>query len=144
MIRNWTIYVLLIALFWGCSQDEAAKLPSVEKRTQEAIDNLKDALTEPTSGWKLSYQPTNETGAFLILMDFNENGTVRIQSDVTANNGEFRDHTISYRIDSSQGLELVLETYGVFHYLFELDQNTFGGEFEFVFVEDQGGEKEWK
>jgi len=37
------------------------------------------------------------------------------------------------------GLELILETFGVFHHLFELDQATFGGEFEFLYKrkEDQ-------
>ncbi|MCP4458398.1 MAG: DUF4302 domain-containing protein [Cytophagales bacterium] len=136
MKNYWTISALLVTLFLGCSQDEGAKLPTVEERTSEAVDNLKDVLTEPTNGWTLSYRPTNETGAFLILMTFNENGTVQIQSDVSANDGEFIDHTISYRIDSFQGLELIMETYGVFHYLFELEQNTFGGEFEFIFVKE--------
>ena len=124
-------------LFYACSQDDGPKLPSVEERKEEAIDDLNDKLTGASNGWKVSYAPTEGTGVFFILMDFNRDGTVRLQSDVTANEGEFRDQIVSYRIDSSQGLELIFETYGVFHYLFELEQTTFGAEFEFVFVEEQ-------
>ena len=132
--------ILILSLCWlisACSQDDGPKLPSVEERVEEAIDDLNDKLTGASNGWKVSYAPTEGTGVFFILMDFNRDGTVRLQSDVTANDGEFRDQTISYRIDSSQGLELIFETFGVFHYLFELEQTTFGAEFEFIFVEEQ-------
>lgn len=135
-------YLALVIFFLAlvsCSSDTDPKLPSVEERTATAIDDLLDELTSPSSGWRIDYRPTSETGSFFILMDFDDNGTVRIQSDIIANEGEFRDQTISYRIDSSQGIELVLETYGVFHYLFELERASFGGEFEFVFVEEKSG-----
>lgn len=138
MIKKVSITIFIVSSLASCTFDDGAKLPSVEERTAEARDDLKDDLTSPANGWSLSYRPTSQTGAFFILMDFNEDGTVRIQSDVAANNGEFRDHVISYRLDSSQGLELILESYGVFHYLFELEQNSFGAEFEFVFVEKEG------
>ena len=135
MIRK--IFILsLIAMLIGCSEDEGAKLPSVEERTAEAVEDLQNALQDPLNGWKLEYRPTSETGSFLILMDFNSNGTVRVQSDLSANDGEFRDQILSYRIDSSQGIELIFETYGVFHYLFEQQQASFGGEFEFLFIEE--------
>jgi hypothetical protein len=63
---------------------------------------------------------------------------VTIQSDVVANDGFFFEQTIPYRIDNALGLELILETFGAFHYLFELDQATFGAEFEFIFKEKNG------
>jgi hypothetical protein len=63
---------------------------------------------------------------------------VHIQSDVADNNGEFFDHTIPWRVDNALGLELIYETYGVFHYLFELDAATFGAEFEWAFIEKAG------
>lgn len=129
--------VVLISIFVSCNVDSDPKLPSVEERTTDAIEDLIDELTSPSAGWKLNYKPTSSTGSFFILLNFSEDGTVRIQSDVTANDGEFRDQTISYRVDSSQGIELVLETYGVFHYLFELNRASFGGEFEFIFVEER-------
>ncbi len=138
MMKKGTIGLLILTFLLGCGVDDGPKLPSVEERVSEAVDDLQDALTDPPNGWRLAYRPTNETGAFLIIMNFNADGTVRVQSDVAANSGEFRDQVISYRIDSSQGIELIMETYGVFHYLFELEQNSFGAEFEFVFVEEQG------
>ena len=131
-----TILTFMFVILTGCNKEEKPKLSSVEERVTEATTNLAELLTEPTNGWRLEYQPTSQTGTFLILMDFRDDGTVRIQSDVSANNGEFRDHIIAYRIDSSQGLELTLETYGVFHNIFELEQNSFGGEFVFVFIEE--------
>ncbi len=140
MMQKGIIGIFVLALLFGCAIDDDPKLPSVEERVSEAIGSLQDALEDPANGWQLAYRPTNETGAFLILMDFNPDGTVRIQSDVSANGGEFRDHVVSYRIESSQGIELILETYGVFHYLFELEQNSFGAEFEFEFVEEQGSD----
>jgi len=63
---------------------------------------------------------------------------VTIQSDVVANDGFFFEQTIPYRIDNALGLELILETFGAFHYLFDLDQATFGAEFEFIFKEKDG------
>ncbi|MEM7297161.1 MAG: DUF4302 domain-containing protein [Bacteroidota bacterium] len=122
----------------ACTTDNDPKLPSVEERINQATEDLIDKLTDPVNGWRLNYRPTSQTGSFLILMDFNEDGTVRVQSDVSANDGEFRDQIISYRIDVGQGIELIFETYGVFHYLFELQQATFGAEFEFFYIEEDG------
>ncbi len=134
--------ILLISL--GCSNDDGAKLPSVEDRVNAAVEELRETLVEPANGWRLDYRPTSQTGTYLILLDFNTDGTVRLQSDVTANSGEFRDQVIAYRIDSSQGIELIMETYSVFHYLFELQQASFGGEFEFIFEGDEGDNLNFK
>lgn len=131
--------ILFMLILSGCVNDEGANLPSVEDRVSNAVQELRDKLTEPQNGWRLDYRPTGETGAFLILLNFNEDGTVRVQSDVTVNDGLFIDQVIAYRIDSSQGVELIMETYGVFHYLFELQQASFGGEFEFIFEGEENG-----
>jgi hypothetical protein len=136
-VRNY-IWITALLIVSACSNDDGAKLPSVEDRVNAAVEDLRETLIEPTNGWRLDYRPTNQTGAFLILLDFNTDGTVRVQSDLTANNGEFRDQIVAYRIDSSQGIELIMETYGVFHYLFELQQASFGGEFEFLFKGEEG------
>lgn len=140
MNKSIFIWLCFMTVIVSCRFDDEPKLPSVDKRVADAIEDLTDELVAPSNGWRLNYRPTSETGTFFILMDFNEDGTVRIQSDVSANDGEFRDHVITYRIDSSQGLQLILETYGVFHYLFELEQNSFGAEFEFIFVEEDNGD----
>ncbi len=132
--------LLLLVLLLGCQFNDDPKLPPVEERVSDAIEEMEDLLVAPTNGWRIDYRPNGLGGDYLILMEFDRDGNVRIQSDVPANDGEFRDHVISYRIDVGRGVELVLETYGVFHYLFELNQTSFGGEFEFIFVEEIGGD----
>ena len=47
---------------------------------------------------------------------------------------EFFEQTITYRIDSSLGLELIMESYCFFSFLFERDQATLLAEYEFNFV----------
>lgn len=113
-------------------------LPPVEERVKEAVDGLRFELLAPSNGWRLEYQPTEEAGTFLMLLNFDADGNVRIQSDVADNAGEFYDQTITYRIDNAQGLELILETFAVFHHLFELESATFGGEFEFLYKRKDG------
>ena len=140
MIKLYKIVIVLLcfSLTIACNDDDGPKLPSVEERVNEAISSLRNDLTAPANGWKLEYQPTPDAGVFFMLLNFEANGDVRIQSDVADNNGEFFDQTITYRIDNALGLELILETYGVFHYLFEQQQANFGAEFEFVFDRKEG------
>ncbi|MFT7234018.1 MAG: hypothetical protein ACI8TA_003247, partial [Cyclobacteriaceae bacterium] len=118
--------------------DEDSQIPSVEERKAAATKELVDELTGSANGWRLDYRPTPSAGTFLIILNFDENGQVRIQSDVAVNEGKFLDQTISYRIDHDLATELILETYGVFHYLFELNQNSFGAEFEFLYQGKSG------
>ena len=137
MSRYLAIYILSAAVFIGCTSDDSPKLPSYEERAGSAIATLRTDLTTPSDGWRLEYQPTPESGVFFMLLEF-DNDQVRIQSDVVANDGFLFDQTIPYRIDNALGLELILETYCVFSYLFEQDQGTFGAEFEFIFKEKDG------
>lgn len=139
MLKKQILYVLSLSLLlYGC-EDSEPELPSVEERKSEAIEDLRDELTSPPSGWKVNYQPTSESGTFFMILNFDEDGTVSIQSDVAANEGEFFEQTIPYRIDAKLGLELIFETFGVFHYLFELDQARFGAEFEFLYQKEEQG-----
>ncbi|MGI9543920.1 MAG: DUF4302 domain-containing protein [Cyclobacteriaceae bacterium] len=135
MIRSFYILSLFFLtgfVFLSCDNGSSPKLPSVEERVSEAKANLISELIAPANGWRLEYQPTPDGGVFFMLLKFTED-EVTIQSDVVDNDGEFLDHTIPYRIDNASSLELILETYGVFHYLFELDRANFGAEFEFLF-----------
>lgn len=129
--------IFLLTLFLASCTEDTTDLPPVEQRVMEAVEGLRSELIAPANGWRLEYQPSEEAGTFLILMTFTSDGNVNIKSDVPSGNGEFFDQTITYRIDNAQGLELILETYGVFHYLFELDQATFGGEFEFLYKQKE-------
>lgn len=136
-IFNHIVTFILISSLFSCNEEKVGKLPPVEQRVTEAISNLRSDLISPANGWKLEYKPTTESGVFFILLDFNEED-VRIKSDLADNDGEFFDHTIPWRIDNAMGLELIFETYGVFHYMFELDGATFGAEFEWLFVSKDG------
>ena len=131
--------IFLLVFMFGCQFNDDPKLPPVEERVSDAIEEMEDLLVAPANGWRIDYRPNSLGGDYLILLDFDNQGNVRIQSDVPANDGEFRDHIVSYRVDVGSGVELILETYGVFHYLFELNQTSFGGEFEFIFDEEDNG-----
>jgi len=117
----------------SCSEDNT-DLPPVEERIDQAIASLRNDLTAPSQGWRLEYQPTPDAGIFFMLLDFTPDGQVTIRSDVVDNDGEFFEQTLPYRIDNALGLELIFETFGVFHHLFVQDQASFGAEFEFIFV----------
>ena len=137
MKRYLASYLFIILALIGCTGDDSPSLPPFEERVNTAITNLRTDLMAPSLGWRLEYKPTPQSGVFFMLLEFTEK-EVRVQSDVVANNGFFFDQTIPYRIDNALGLELIMETYGVFAYLFEQDQATFGAEFEFIFKEKSG------
>lgn len=135
---NWLAGILFICSSIGCSSDDGNNLPSFDDRVEEAKRQLLNDLTSPAEGWIIQYQPTPGSGSFVMVLDFDPDGEVTIFSDVAENNGEFYEQTIPFRIDNSLGLELILETYGVFHFLFEQEQNSFGAEFEFIYVSKDG------
>jgi len=137
MSRYLVIYIFLVLVFFGCTGDDSPNLPPFEERVSTAINTLRSDLTAPDLGWRLEYKPTPESGVYFMLLAFTDKD-VTIQSDVVANDGFFFEQTIPYRIDNALGLELILETFGAFHYLFDLDQATFGAEFEFIFKEKDG------
>ncbi|MEQ8583922.1 MAG: DUF4302 domain-containing protein [Marinoscillum sp.] len=138
-MKKILLSLLILSLFTACQEDEKG-LPSVEDRVSTAVEALREDLMDPANGWKVFYQPTTTSGSFFMIMKFKDDGTVTISTDLAANAGEFHEQTIPYRIDAGQGLELIFETYGALHYLFELDQASFGAEFEFVYEEKDDGD----
>lgn len=138
-MRLYYFYILLVALFISCDNDDASDLPPYEERVTAAINDLRNELTAPANGWRIYYQPTSRAGVFFMLLDFDQNGMVTIKTDVVDNEGEFIEQTIPYRIDNALSLELIFETFGVFHHLFEKDQASFGAEFEFLYSGKEGG-----
>lgn len=127
------IWLLLIVLT-SCEDDIKIFEKSAEERTAEAIANLKEELASPEHGWRLKYRPENGSGSYYVLVTFDANNQVTIKTDLGANNGEFYEQTTTYRVDSSLGLELIMESYCFFSYLFEQEQATFGAEYEFNYV----------
>lgn len=130
----YTIGILLLGLV-SCKDDDINLFEkTADERAAEAIATLKQDLVSPPNGWRIKYKPEDGSGSYYVLMDFDENNKVNIKTDLGANNGEYFEQTISYRIDNSMGLELIIETYSFFSFLFEQDQATFGAEYEFNFI----------
>ena len=107
-----------------------------DERVADAITTLKQQLTAPANGWIVRYQPVPESGAYNVLLNFGEDGNVRIRTDFGVNENEFYDQTVGYRIDNSLGLELIFENYSFFSYLFEQNGATFEAEYEFNYVNE--------
>lgn len=120
---------------WCCDDDDNRVFEkTADQRSAEAIAALKAELIAPTNGWRVKYRPVDEAGAYYVLLKFFDDGKVRIQSDLPSDDRAYTDQIIGYRIDNSLGLELVLENYSFFHFLYEQDQATFGAEYEFDYV----------
>lgn len=125
----------IIAMLTACKDDEVAIFEkTADERAAEAIASLKADLVAPANGWRIKYRPEAESGSFYVLLDFNEDNTVNIKSDLGYNDGEFFDETVTYRIDNSLGLELIIESYSFFSFLVEEGQAAFQAEYEFNFV----------
>ncbi len=132
LISCLSIFLIVIT---GCQEDDIKVFDkTADERKAEAIAALKADLVAPENGWRVKYRPTDEMGSYYVFMKFHDNNKVNIKTDLGANDGEFLDHTIGYRIDSSLGLELIFENYSFFSYLFELNEASFGAEFEFHFA----------
>ena len=130
----YTIGVLLLVLV-SCKDDDIEIFDkTADERAAEAIAVLKQDLVSPQNGWLIKYKPQEGAGTYYVLLDFFENDKVVIKSDLGAEDGEYFEDTISYRVDNSMGLELILENYSFFSFLFEQDQATFGAEYEFNYV----------
>jgi hypothetical protein len=135
-MKNLFYTILPVLIFLTACHKETERLfdKTAEQRVAEAIQGLKDELTAPSNGWRLKYQPEDESGAYWVILHFKDDNKLVIESDLAVNDGEFFMDTLTYRIDNSLGLELIFETYSMFSYLFEHDQATFFAEYEFIYV----------
>ncbi len=133
--RLYIVWISVMVLL-SCNNDDSVAIfeKTADERVAEAIANLKAELVAPSNGWRVKYRPEPEYGSFYVLMDFAEDNMVTIKSDLGNNDGEFFEQTMSYRIDSSLGLELIIESYSFFSFLLEQEQATFGAEYEFNYV----------
>ncbi|MBT1697839.1 DUF4302 domain-containing protein [Fulvivirgaceae bacterium PWU4] len=132
----YNILLFAVIMMISCDDDDDINVfdKTADERAAEAIAALKADLIAPPHGWKVSYKPVDGAGSYFVIMKFEANNKVTIETDLGANSGEFQTQTISYRIDSSLGLELIFETYSFFSFLFEQEQATFGAEYEFNYV----------
>jgi hypothetical protein len=126
----------LLVVVTSCKNDDIEVFDrSADERAAEAVAALKADLTAPENGWRIRYRPEDGSGSFWVLMKFDADGSVRIQSDLGADDGTYYDQTITYRIDNSLGMELILESYSFFSYLFEQLDATFPAEYEFIYAD---------
>ena len=137
------LYFIVFILLISCN-NEIDKLTPPAERSEAAISDLKSELIAPANGWVLHYKPTASSGVFYILLDFKEDGTVAVESDVPGDEGEMFNQSMSYRVDTKLSLELIFETYGVFHYLFEQNASSFGAEFEFYYLGKEGNDLQFE
>ena len=134
MVKQYFSYLFIgvITFFTlSCGDEETLNIDSADERKKAASDSIIAELIAPQFGWKVNYQPSPQSGTFLILLKFDNAGNLKIKSDIVAGEDTFFDADITYRIDNGIGTELIFETYSVFHLL----QEQLGGEFEFLFLE---------
>ncbi|WKN44401.1 DUF4302 domain-containing protein [Tunicatimonas pelagia] len=139
-MRNYRyiVFSVVLLLVGACRSTEEELLfeQTADERVEAAITGLEQSLTAPTNGWILRYRPVPESGSYVVLLNFDEQGNVRIQTDFGENDNEFYDQTITYRVDNSMGLELIFETYSFFSFLFEQGGATFEAEYELDYVNE--------
>lgn len=127
------LFLMILVVMTACNDDDINVFEkSADERSAEAIAALRSDLS--SGPWKMKYTPVDNSGSYWVLLNFSSNGKVTIQSDLSADDGRYFEQTITYRIDSSLGLELIFETYCFFSYLFEGNQATYGAEYEFNYV----------
>lgn len=129
-IIKHVLVVMALILVASCVDNDVDPLfdQSVNERTDALKQEYLEALTSSEDGWIGYYSPNKDFGIYSVLMKFDEDGSVQINSDY--NQGE-DDNSITYRIDKSLKIELVLESFAVFHQIFSINDNNNGGEFVF-------------
>lgn len=131
-----TIAFLLLASACSNNEEELLFDKPADERVAEAITTLEQKLTAPANGWILRYQPVEESGTYVVLLNFDQDGGLRIRTDFTVNDNEFYDQANTYRVDNSMGLELIFESYSFFSYLFEQNGASFLAEYEFDYINE--------
>lgn len=119
------IFTIFLAVFlFSCEKEENLnKIPDDLPRFKELKENYKMVLISSEQGWKVSYRPSENTGAFNILMKFQSNGTVTIFSDM--NKYAVSTQNVYYDVKGATYPELVFETFCVWHELYEVADGDF-------------------
>jgi hypothetical protein len=108
-------------------------------RITQYVEACDEALKEWPEGWKMIYYPdTSQYGAYTFLLDFKENGRVKMAWD-----GDKDTTESAYGFNTAQGPVLLFTTYSLLHKLADPDPSVFGGaigmgfegEYEFIIRE---------
>lgn len=129
------LLVLLSVLFFiSCEQDNGIDYlydETPNERITKRIDSYSKILSTPEHGWIGYYSPNKFFGAYTLLTRFNEKGSALLNSDFNLgkDNGE-----VLYRLDKTDKVELIFETHGLLHKIFELGNNSINGDFVFNII----------
>ena len=129
LLASFGVSILLLVVA-SCSDNEVE--PLFDQTVNERADALKleysNILTSAENGWIGYYSPNKDFGAYTMLLDFDSNGDVSVNSDFEAG---AQNKAITYRIDKTLKVELVFESTSVFSEIFAINNNNNQGEFVF-------------
>lgn len=148
-IRNIFSVTILMAValtFAGCQGEEPDLFEkSAAERLNEVADDYAKILAESEAGWIMEYYPTNSnedpTGlGYLMLVDFDNNGSVKIGMLNDMTEGAYEESTSLWEIITDNGPVLSFSTYNeILHYFSDpalYDQGLgLEGDYEFVMVD---------
>ena len=106
-IKFYSLLFITVVLL-GCSKDEIEPLfdQDSDTRVNLLLEEYKSILTQSEFGWKTRYQPDQEVGAYNIYLNFNEDNSVEVTSDLL---GGIFDLETTYRVGITQFPELIFE-----------------------------------
>ncbi|MDD7888206.1 DUF4302 domain-containing protein [Flavivirga sp. 57AJ16] len=129
LLASFGVFMLLLVVT-SCSDNEVE--PLFDQTVNERAEALKleylNVLTSADNGWIGYYSPNKDFGAYTMLLDFDSNSNVSVNSDFEAG---AQNKTITYRIDKTLKVELVFESTSVFSDIFAINNNNNQGEFVF-------------
>lgn len=129
------ICILFAFIACSCDDDDDIFSANSVERVEAVIADCDAILKTPAQGWHAVYVPNPElTGAFNILMKFDEGGMVRMDGDFVEN-----ESYSAYSYNSSKGPVLCFDTYAAIHALADptgedsrLKPSGLEGDFEFI------------
>lgn len=115
----------------ACSNNEVDDLfdQKPEQRIAEVEAKYKGILQEAPHGWKTYFSTSDKVGRWLILMNFDKDGKVTMKCDPIDyyyKGGVKMEDPITYRVDYSQNVELVFESFSQFSVWNELPVDVDG------------------
>lgn len=125
-----TLFLGFLAFLVSCKNNETEYLfeKPITVRTADLAKKYTDILTKPEFGWVAHYSPNGKNGTNILLLKFDKEGNVVMQSDYQDGR---HNNTITYRIDKTMKMELVFETNSVLHAIYEVNNNNNNGEYVF-------------
>lgn len=113
------IGILLLVFCYSCSGDAVKDVfdKTPEQRIHAIKEQYKEVLLKAPHGWKTYFGTSDRLGRWLILMKFDADGQVVMKCDPVDyyyQNGVTFEEPITYRVDYSQNVELVFESFSQF------------------------------